>query len=302
MRTEKSRFDEAKRRWGQRSWRTKSRRRDFDCGSLLAHAERNAPKSQPACKQAPTNLATVNSGQAQSSSPQCSLEIQFPHFPVAGNVPQTKVIRMTRHFNDERLLLKGACLFIVSLILSCSKPSQRSTQNVPAHSLSYTSTPIGTTFSGQPWIAHIKAIDLDQDGLTDFVACDAKLSTVFWIRKTKTGQYEESLLADDMRAPVHIEAADIDSDGDTDLIVACMSFIFPNNDKIGAIIALENLGQGRFGKRILLDHVSRVSDVRAADFNQDGKLDLAVGQFGYDQGEIRWMRQTKPWQDRKSVV
>lgn len=90
-----------------------------------------------------------------------------------------------------------------------------------------------------------------------------------------------------MRAPLHIEPADIDGDGDTDLLVACMSFIFPNNDKIGAIIALKNTGQGVFRKRVLLDQVSRVLDVRAADFNHDGHLDLSVGQFGYDQGEIR---------------
>ena len=99
-----------------------------------------------------------------------------------------------------------------------------------------------------------------------------------------------------MRTPVHIEPADIDGDGDTDLLVACMSFIFPNNDKIGAIIALKNTGQGVFRKRVLLDQVSRVLDVRAADFNHDGRLDLAVGQFGYDQGEIRWMKQTAPWE------
>ena len=66
-----------------------------------------------------------------------------------------------------------------------------------------------------------------------------------------------------------------------------MSFIFPNNDKIGAIIALKNTGQGVFRKRVLLDQVSRVLDVRAADFNHDGHLDLSVGQFGYDKGEIR---------------
>src|SRR5690606_35839711 len=32
------------------------------------------------------------------------------------------------------------------------------------------------------------------------------------------------------------------------------------------------------------------------DFNTDGKLDLAVAQFGYDQGEIRWMENLGDWQ------
>ena len=28
----------------------------------------------------------------------------------------------------------------------------------------------------------------------------------------------------------------------------------------------------------------------------DGDLDLIAGQFGYDQGEIRWMENVGPWQ------
>jgi len=203
---------------------------------------------------------------------------------------------MSSNPHGERLLHIGVCLLVVSLFVSCSQPKRRSNPEPPPHSIRYASAPIGELPQGQPWIAHVKSTDLDQDGLTDFVACDAKLNTVFWIRQTKPGVYEESLLANDMPAPVHIEPADIDGDGDIDLLVACMSFIFPNNDKIGTIIALENLGRGNFRKRVLLDQVARVSDVRAADFDHDGDLDLAVGQFGYDQGEIRWMRQTSPWQ------
>jgi hypothetical protein len=36
--------------------------------------------------------------------------------------------------------------------------------------------------------------------------------------------------------------------------------------------------------------VARVTDARAGDFDGDGRLDLAVAQFGYNQGEVRWMR------------
>jgi len=136
----------------------------------------------------------------------------------------------------------------------------------------------------------------------DFVACDSKLSQVFWVRQSAPGIFEETLIAEDMRAPVHIDPIDFDQDGDLDLLVACMSFIFPNNDPIGAIIALENQGNERFRRRVLLDQVARVSDVRAADLNGDGLLDLAVGQFGYDQGEIRWMKQTAPWQFESEIL
>ena len=42
--------------------------------------------------------------------------------------------------------------------------------------------------------------------------------------------------------------------------------------------------------------VTRVTDIRAGDFDGDGRLDLAVAQFGYDQGEINWLRNLGGWQ------
>jgi hypothetical protein len=76
-----------------------------------------------------------------------------------------------------------------------------------------------------------------------------------------------------------------------------MGQLMPNNDLIGSVIVLENLGGGRFEKRVLLEKVARVTDVRAANLSgrTDGKLDLVVGQFGYAQGEIRWMKNLGGW-------
>jgi hypothetical protein len=99
-----------------------------------------------------------------------------------------------------------------------------------------------------------------------------------------------------MRAPVHVEAVDIDGDGDSDLLVSSMGEVFPNNDKIGSVIILENDGHQNFTPHWILKDVARVTDIRAADLNGDGKLDLVVGQFGYDQGEIRWMERKGLWE------
>lgn len=164
------------------------------------------------------------------------------------------------------------------------------------------SNPVGAAIEGHPWIAHAIAVDLDHDGLMDIVACDTKANAVVWVRQTKRGVFEESVLAADLNAPVHVEAIDIDGDGDLDLLVACMGEVFPNNAKIGSVVILENDGQQHFKKHVILENTSRVTDVRAGDFNGDGKLDLAVGQFGYDQGEIRWMENMGNWEFKSHIL
>ncbi len=159
----------------------------------------------------------------------------------------------------------------------------------------YEPVPIGAAVEGKPWISHVTIVDLDRDGRPDVLACDDKALAVVWLRQVARGEYEESTLMAGLPAPVHVEAVDFDGDGDLDLLVACMGEVFPNNDKIGSVVVLENDGAQHFTKHVLLDQVARVTDVRAGDFNGDGKLDLAVAQFGYDQGEIRWMENLGGW-------
>jgi hypothetical protein len=162
--------------------------------------------------------------------------------------------------------------------------------------------PIGAAFDRAPWIAHVLPIDLDHDGLLDLVACDTRENKIVWLRQTSRGVFVETTLATEMSAPVHVEAADMDGDGDLDLLVASMSDVFPNNDRIGTVFILENDGHQQFTKHAVLENTSRVTDVRAADLNGDGKLDLALAQFGYDQGEVSWLERTGPWEFKRHVL
>ncbi len=162
--------------------------------------------------------------------------------------------------------------------------------------------PIGAAIGRPPWIAHTITADLDKDGLLDVLFCEAQENKVVWIRQVTRGVFAEQLLADDMSAPVHVEVADIDGDGDLDVLVASMGVVFPDNDRIGTVFVLENDGQQHFTRHAVLEHTARVTDVRAADINGDGKLDLVLAQFGYDQGEVSWLERTGPWEFRRHVL
>src|SRR6185312_908376 len=105
---------------------------------------------------------------------------------------------------------------------------------------------IGNRATGHPWIAQVNAVDLDRDGLMDVIACEAQEGKVLWLRQVTRGRFEEIVLADHLPAPVHVEVADMNGTGHHDILVSCMGAVFPNNDKIGSIVILENDGQQHF--------------------------------------------------------
>jgi len=161
-----------------------------------------------------------------------------------------------------------------------------------AAALSFKSRAVGAgwTEEARPWVSHVNTIDLDGDGRKEIIVCDAQANAIYAITLTSDGRVSEHTLAEDVRGPARAHGADFDQDGDMDLLVASMGVIFPQNDKIGSVVLLENEGNGTFLKHTLIENIARVTDVRAADFDGDGLMDLVVGQFGYFQGEIRWMR------------
>ncbi len=148
---------------------------------------------------------------------------------------------------------------------------------------------IGMDYDAKPMISHVLVEDLDEDGLLDVIVCDALDNFVSWIRQYPANTYTETVLATELIGPAHVQAKDFDGDGDKDLLVAVLGLLYPSNDKIGSIVYLENDGNFKFKKHIIIERIARVSDVRAGDLDGDGDMDLAAAQFGYDDGETRWM-------------
>ncbi len=165
--------------------------------------------------------------------------------------------------------------------------------------LAFVPEPIGAPVEefGRPYVTHVDLIDLDQDGRLDVLYCEGSTNTVRWIRQDETGAFVEAIIGEDIAGPAHVAAADIYGNGRLDVLVASMGQITPNNDRIGSVVVLENLDNQRFQPRVLLENVARVTDVRAANLmaHPDGRLDLIVGQFGYDQGESRWLENHGDW-------
>lgn len=206
------------------------------------------------------------------------------------------------------LLLGGGIFWLVrpqpGLPPAATAPAPVATRAFPA--LNYTPTVIGRPVGpdDRPIVTNLQIADLDQDGLPDVIYCEARQNTVRWIRQSPRGVFTEQVIAENVPAPANVWAADVQGSGRLDVLVACMGQIMPNNDRIGSVVVLENLDNRTFRPRTILENTARVTDVRAANLtgHTDGRLDLVVGQFGYAQGEIRWMQNRGGWQFDSHVV
>ncbi len=181
----------------------------------------------------------------------------------------------------------------ICLVLAACVPKLEEANQ--GNEMEFTNREIGKPSTDRPWITHVNVADLDQDGLKDVLVCDAQTNSIGWIHQTSQGRYQEQDLATELPAPVHVEAVDMDHDNDLDLLLSCMGQVFPNNDLIGSVIILENTGNQKFKRHDIVTNTYRVTDVRAGDLNGDGRLDLAVGKFGYQEGEVTWLESRGDW-------
>lgn len=208
----------------------------------------------------------------------------------------------------KELCLSPSFLLLYSFIflLNCQSKKGETKANkenkVAITTSMFSQQSIGFLPKEAPQISNLEVCDIDGDSLLDVIVCDIKHNTVSIIKQFPKDTYTETIIANNIIAPSHVSVYDFDKDGDQDLLVAALGMLFPNNDKIGSVIVLENIGENQFKKHIILENIPRVADVRAGDIDNDGDIDLATAQFGYDDGETSWIENLGNWKFKNHTL
>lgn len=141
-----------------------------------------------------------------------------------------------------------------------------------------------------PAISHLRWGSLQAGVPPRLLACDMRSGRVATIDVRNAAERPRVLAQ--LNYPCQVEPCDLDGDGFLDLVVADLgSFTACDHDQ-GRVVWLRRLGTAdAYESIVVASGLGRVADVRAADLDADGKLDLLVAEFGhYKTGSVIWLR------------
>ncbi|MBI2806490.1 MAG: VCBS repeat-containing protein [Planctomycetes bacterium] len=171
----------------------------------------------------------------------------------------------------------------------------RAPERLPGIKINRASTPLPVQFAPHrfvnppnampPCVSHVNLVHLSDRKRLDILVCEMKHGLVMALRPYEPNPTWRIL--GKVTNPAHAEVIDLDGDGVLDIVVADLGSFPPTDRLSGSVVCLRGNKDGTFTPQTLFKDVGRVADVQAADFNGDGKLDLVVASFGWQEaGEI----------------
>ncbi len=121
------------------------------------------------------------------------------------------------------------------------------------------------------YIFTIKTADINNDGFIDVVSASKNDNKVAWYKNLAgTGFSSQIIICDTIEQAYDLALADFDLDDDIDIAVSESNtnamYLFSNTDGNGTFAPL----------RVISDYLYKPKGIAAADFNNDGVVDLAV--------------------------
>jgi hypothetical protein len=172
---------------------------------------------------------------------------------------------------------------------------KRAPEQLPPAIIERATTPLPVKFVAErfgrppgtkaPAVSNVNLVHLSDPKRLDILACEMRWGLVMALRPYEANPAWRIL--GKVANPAHAEVVDLNKDGIPDIIVADLGSFPPADRLCGRVVWLRGNKDGSYTPFTLLQDVGRVADVQAADFNGDGKLDLVVAVFGWQNtGEI----------------
>jgi hypothetical protein len=146
-----------------------------------------------------------------------------------------------------------------------------------------------------PEVSHLQWVRLAPDEAPVLLVCDMRYGHVLAVSLTPERRQAPRVLGR-LRNPAHAEVCDLDGDGTLDLVLADLGSYLPADHDRGRVVLLRGRAEGdAYEETELATGLGRVADVRPADVDGDGRLDLIVAEFGWhDTGGIHLLKNASP--------
>jgi hypothetical protein len=167
----------------------------------------------------------------------------------------------------------------------------RAPEQLPRAQIERATTPLPVKFAPHPFVdppgamppavSNVNLVHLADTERLEILACEMRHGFVMAV-----SPYEQEpawRILGKVNNPSHAEVVDLNGDGNRDILVADLGSFPPTDRLSGRVVWLRGNAEGTFSPVTLLENVGRVADVQAADFNADGRLDLVVAVFGWQE-------------------